>query len=316
LDKLEAMQLFIRLADLRSLSQAASASGVSRATASKQLSAMEATLGVELISRAGRDLTLTASGRIYYTQVRQIFDGLERAEARIEKGQTSPSGILRVTMAPSLGRMYVLPHVRGFLERYPAVLVDIEMSERMVNLVAEGVDLAIRTGALADSSMVARRIGTVRDVTVGTPAYFAKHGSPRHPKDTEKMPCVACISEGAALPWRYRDGESALTVEPRGRVRSNDAEYVRACVLMGLGMGHGPEWLFADDIRSGALVEVLDGHAAPPQALSIVTPAGRRNPGKAQAFIDYLAERFQGKPPVDTDSLTATAGVVQVRRLA
>jgi LysR family transcriptional regulator for bpeEF and oprC len=304
LDKLEAMQLFLRLADMGSFSQAANASGISRATASKQLSQIEESLGTQLMLRTTRDLTLTTEGRTYYSQVRQIFEGIETTEARIEKGQTSPSGVLRVTMAPTFGRMHVVPQLRGFLEQYPDVLVDIEMSERTVNLEAEGIDLAIRIGALADSSLVAKQIGSVKDVTVGTPAFFARHGIPAHPKDSQRMPCVVCLSQGAPIPWRYHEGGARTAVEPHGRVRSNDAEYVRASVLKGLGMGHGPAWLFAEDIRAGSLVEVLGRYSAPAQAVSIVTPAGRRNPRKAQVFTEYLAQRFWNR--FDTEEIPSS----------
>src|SRR4051812_8216923 len=181
MDRLEAMQLFLRVADLGSFSKAAIVSGVSQSTASKQLAQMESRLGAQLLRRTTRGLSVTEAGQQYYQSITQLLASIDEAEAKGGRGQLQPSGVLRVALSAAFGRFYVVPYLPEFFALYPNVTVDLDISERHANLVEDGIDVAIRIGSLSDSSLVARRIGSVRFATVGTPAYFEKHGVPTHP---------------------------------------------------------------------------------------------------------------------------------------
>lgn len=296
MDRLDAMQLFLRVADSGSFSKAAIASGVSQSTVSKQIAAIESRLGVQLLRRTTRGLSVTEAGQQYYESILQLIEAVDDAEARVGYAQFAPTGVLRVAISAAFGRFYVLPHLPEFFERYPDVTIDFDISERHANLVEDGIDVAIRIGALSDSSLVAKRIGGVRYVTVGTPAYFERHGVPLHPRDIEKMPCVVFMFQGASRAWRFFENGAQLVVDGRPVVRSNDAEHLRGSVLAGLGLGHDPGWLYARDIAEGKLQQVLADFSPPSFPISAVSPAGRRQTRKAQVFTEFLAEKFRLVP--------------------
>lgn len=302
MDKLDAMRLFVRLADLGSFSRTASAFGISQSAVSKQLARTESTLGAQLLRRTTRGLSLTEAGQEYYDAIKQLLDGIDDAEHRIGDGQRAPSGLLRIALSASFGRMYVLPHLAEFFGLYPEVQIDVESSDRRANLITEGIDLAIRIGALPDSSMVARRIGRSECVTVGSPSYFALHGMPVHPGDASRMPSTVLVREGVVKTWRFLEDGQAFTVDPLARARYNDAELVLASALQGVGMAHAPRWLFADDLAAGRLIQVLADYAPPAVPISVVSPAGRRQPRKAQVFTEFLASKFTAIPHVAVTS--------------
>lgn len=296
MDRLDAMQLFVRVADSGSFSKAAIASGVSQSTVSKQVAAIESRLGVQLLRRTTRGLSVTEAGQQYYESILQLIEAVDDAEARVGHAQLAPTGVLRVAISAAFGRFYVLPHLPEFFERYPDVTIDFDISERHANLVEDGIDVAIRIGVLSDSSLVAKRIGGVRYVTVGTPAYFERHGVPQHPRDIEKMPCVVFMFQGASRAWRFFENGAPVVVDGRPVVRTNDAEHIRGSVLAGIGLGHNPGWLYARDIAEGKLQQVLAGYSPPSFPISAVSPAGRRQTRKAQVFTEFLAEKFQSVP--------------------
>jgi LysR family transcriptional regulator, regulator for bpeEF and oprC len=296
MDRLEAMQLFVRVADSGSFSKAALSSGVSQSTVSKQIAAIEARLGVQLLRRTTRGLSVTEAGQHYYDSVVQIIEAVDAADARVGQAQVAPTGVLRVAISAAFGRFYVLPILPEFFALYPGLTIDLDISERHANLVEDGIDVAIRIGPLSDSSLVARRIGGARYVTVGTPAYFKSHGVPAHPRDIDTMPCVIFTPQGASRSWRFAENGLPLLVDGKPALRSNDAEHIRGAVLAGLGMGHNPGWLYARDLAAGRLQQVLAAYAPPAFPISAVSPAGRRQTRKAQVFTEFLAEKFRSIP--------------------
>lgn len=296
MDKFAAMQLLVRVADTGSFSRAARGSGVAQSTVSKQIAALEARLGAQLLRRTTRGLSLTEAGRDYYEQIMQLFNGIDDVEAKISQGQVAPSGVLRVAMSPAFGRFYIVPHMPEFYRLYPDVSVDFDVSDRHTNLIEDELDLAIRIGPLSDSSLVARRLGGVRFATVATPEYLKRHGMPVSPKDVERMPCVVFMLEGAPYAWCFADATGPIRVDAKPIFRSNDAEYLRDAVLSHMGMGHGPRWLYQHELASGRVVEVLADYAPAPCPISALSPAGRRQTRKAQVFSDFLAEKFKSIP--------------------
>ncbi len=199
-------------------------------------------------------------------------------------------------MAPVFGRIYIVPRLAAFFARYPDIAVELTVSDRAVNLVEEGFDLAIHNGALADSGLIVRRIGSTPIVTVAAPDYLAAHGEPNRPDDLEGRSCVIYAPQGALRPWGFRGPSGDITIQPKGGFRTNDAEQIRAAVLAGLGLAHAPRWLFADEVACGAVRRVLLEYEPAPLAICAVHPAGRRLPTKVRVFIDFLEQIFVEDP--------------------
>jgi LysR family transcriptional regulator for bpeEF and oprC len=296
MDRLDVMRLFVRIAETGSFSRAARAAGVGQPTASKQIAALEARLGAQLLQRTSRGLSLTDEGQAYYEACLRLIGEFEGAEQAVGRGRASPSGLVRVALSAGFGRMYVVPRLPEFFARYPDLAVDIEISERHVNLIEDGLDVAIRIGFLADSALMARRIGSMGVVTTASRDYLAKFGEPGIPADLERHSAVIFMSRGAPRAWEFKGPSGAIAIQPKGRVRTNDAEHIRAAVMAGLGVAHNASWLFAPDIASGALVALMKDYAPNPYPIHAVHPGGRIIPAKVKVFVDFLAEVFSEEP--------------------
>ncbi|WP_031362827.1 LysR family transcriptional regulator [Caballeronia sordidicola] len=296
MDRLDAMHLFVRVVERGSFSAVAREAGVGQSAVSKQIAALEAHLGAQLMRRTSRSMTLTDAGQIFYESALRLVDEFEAAESLVGRGQSAPSGLIRVTVAPVFGRLYIVPRLREFFARYPDISVELTGSGRNINLIEEGVDLAIRNGELADSNMIVRRIAMAPFATVATPAYLAVRGEPRTPTDLDAHACLIFAPLHEPLPWEFRDGSRSVLHHPRANFRTADAEQIRAAVLADLGLAHGPVWAFAPEIASGALRVVLADYAPGPLAISAVHPAGRRLPTKVRVFIDFLVEILASNP--------------------
>jgi LysR family transcriptional regulator for bpeEF and oprC len=296
MDRLEALKLFVRVVESGSFSKAASAQGVGQPAVSKQIAALEEHLGAQLLNRTTRGLSLTAAGQDYYESAVRLIEQFEEAEARIGRRQAAPSGLVRVASSALLGRRYLMPRLPAFFARYPEVSVEFDITERHVNLIEDGVDVALRIGILSDSSLMARRIGDAEALTVATPDYLARRGEPARAADLADHDCIAFMFQGGVRPWRFAGPAGPIVVEPKGPVRSNDAEHIRAAVLAGLGIGHNAGWLYDRELASGALRRVLTDY--PPERFPIhaVTPGGRRTPSRVRVFIDFLAEVCAAEP--------------------
>jgi len=296
MDRLDAMRLFVRVVERGSFSAVAREVGVGQSAVSKQIAALEAHLGAQLMRRTSRSMTLTDAGHVFYESALRLVEEFDAAESLVGRGQSAPSGLIRVTVAPVFGRLYIVPRLPEFFARYPDISVELTGSGRNINLVEEGVDLAIRNGELADSSMIVRRIAMTPFATVATPAYLAVRGAPLTPADLDAHACLIFAPHHEPLPWEFRDGSRSILHHPRANFRTADAEQIRAAVLADLGLAHGPVWAFAPEIASGAVRVVLADYAPGPLAISAVHPAGRRLPTKVRAFIDFLVEILAGDP--------------------
>jgi LysR family transcriptional regulator, regulator for bpeEF and oprC len=296
MDRLDTLRLFVRVIETGSFSKAARAEGVGQPTVSKQIAALEERLRTQLLNRTSRGIGLTAAGQDYYESAVRLLGDFEEAEARAARGQTAPAGRIRVATSAAIGRMYLIPRLPAFFERYPDVAVDLNVSERHVSLIEDGIDVALRIGQLADSTLVARRIGSMVAATVAAPAYLARAGEPKTPADLVDHDCVGFIFQGAPLPWAFNGPAGPITIEPRSKIRSNDAEHLRAAVLAGIGIGHNAGWLYAPDVAAGRLKLLMVDYAPNPQPIHAVCPGGRRIPGRVRAFIDFLAETCAADP--------------------
>ena len=296
MDQLEAIRMFVRVVDSGSFSAVAREAGVGQPAVSKQIAALEARLGAQLLRRTSRSLSVTEAGQDFYESAVRVVDDLETAVSRIGRGQTAPSGLIRVTVAPVFGRLHVLPSLGEFFARFPHIVVEVVVTDRAVDLVQEGIDVAIHNGPLTDSTVVARTIAATPVVTVATPEYLKRHGEPKSPGGLDGHECITFVSGGAARPWRFKAKFGEIVHQPKGRLRTNDAEQIRAAVLAGLGVAHTPGWLFTREIASGDVRRMLRKYERDPLAISAVHPGGRRLATKVRVFIDFLVEVFAAEP--------------------
>ncbi len=303
MDRLDVMRLYVRVVETASFSQAARVLKIGQPTVSKQIAGLEARLGAQLLRRTSRGLSLTDAGQSYYESAVRLIDDFTAAEQRVRQGQVAPSGPIRVAMPGSFGRAQVMPRLADFFARYPDISVETDISDRFVNLIERRIDVAVRIGHLADSSLTARRIGRTDVAVLATPAYLARHGTPQTPADLARFPCMTYLVNGRARPWEFSGPAGPVDFIPQGPVRSGDAEHIKAGVLAGIGLAQLPTWLVVDEIAAGTIVPVLAGFAPPPYPVNAVTPGGRLQPGRVRAFVDFLAEAFADDP-----DLRVTAG--------
>jgi LysR family transcriptional regulator for bpeEF and oprC len=296
MDQIAAIRTFVRVVESGSFSAVARAAGVGQPAVSKQVSALEAHLGAQLVRRTSRSLSLTEAGQDFYESAARLIDDLDAAVSRVGRGQSTPAGLIRVTVAPVFGRLYLVPRLEDFFTRYPQIVVETVVTDRIVNLVEEGVDLAIHNGELQDSTLVAQKIGATPVVTVATPEYLKQHGEPLSPGELDGHRCIVYSPQGAPRAWRFKGKFGDIVYQPKGNLRTNDAEQIRAAVLANLGLAHAPGWLFARELASGATQLVLHDYERAPLSISAVRPVGRRLPAKLRVFIDFLLETFAAEP--------------------
>jgi DNA-binding transcriptional LysR family regulator len=296
MDRFSSLQLFVRVVERGSFTHVARELGIGQPAVSKQVAALEAHLGTPLLSRSSRGLTPTAAGQELYESASRILADLVEAEARIGRNTVSPAGVVRLATPPALGRMYIIPRLPDFFARYPDVSIDLVSSERRVDIVREGIDVAMRVGPLADSTLVARKIGDLQMAVAASPDYLARHGTPSTPADLKSHNLVVGQTQGATQPWRLTGPDGVFLLEPEGNIRSNDVEDQRAAMLAGLGIGYAGRAMLEADIRAGSLVPLLEDHAPAPSPIHAITASGRRMPQRFRVVIDFLAEICAEEP--------------------
>lgn len=287
MDRFLLMTCFARTVELGSLSAAGRNLGLSQPNVSRYVAALEEHLQVRLLHRSTRKLNLTPEGERYYTEVRRILDAVTESESAV-RDNVEPSGLLRVACPTALAHAFVLPHVPEFLERYPSLALDLQISDRYINLVDEGAELAIRIGHLEDSALHARRIGLFERVCVASEAYIAAHGYAKKPEDLYEHNCVIYTLLSSGGTWRFRNAE----VRVAGRISVNSPEAVYEMVAAGLGIGYGPRWLFDAGLKDGSLRLLLLEHVPPPVPIHILYVANRLIPGRVRVFMDFITQKF------------------------
>lgn len=296
MDHLDTIRLFVRVVETGNFSRAGKAEGVAQSTVSKRVSSLEARLAAQLIRRSSRGLSVTEQGQEFYGFAIGILADLEAAEARIRSGDVEPRGRIRIACPPVFSSRLIVPGIPSFLARYPDLTIDLDVSERYVNLVEDGVDVAIRIGDLADSSLLARQIGSVEAVVVGAPHYLQRHGTPKTPTDLDRHSCLPFLFQGGSKTWKFRDSDGEIVLAPSANLRTNDAESVHAAALAGLGLAQGPGWMFANEIAVGALVEVLTDFRPRFFPIHAVSSESRRMTGAVKVFVEFVAELIKSEP--------------------
>ncbi|MCL1634325.1 LysR family transcriptional regulator [Luteimonas sp. SX5] len=299
MDRIGDISLFLRVLDLGSISAAARSLDLSVAVASQRLKRLERELGVRLLHRTTRQLHATPEGAALAEQGRALVEDLEALTTGLRQAGTDVAGTLRVTTSASFGRLYISPLLPEFMARHPRIKLSINLNDQRLDLVSSGFDLAIRIGALDDSSLVARKLADNRRVLCASPEYLRKHGTPRTPQELVDHQCVLLVgSAGRQDVWRMsdRDGRE-IAVRVGGRIESNYGEVILDAVVAGLGIAMHSAWHACEDLRAGRLQVVLPDYPIATTGIYAVMPQRRLVPPRVRAFVDFFAEAFGGDPP-------------------
>ena len=288
------MVVFARVALTGSFTAAAADLGMPKSTVSRKVTELEARLKARLLNRTTRKVSLTDVGRTYYDHCSRIVAEIEDAESAVTNLQEVPRGALRVTTGPNVA--FLAPILNDYMKRYPEVRVEVFCTGRTVDLIEERFDVAIRAGALSDSTLIARSLGKVRWFLVGAPAYLKKQGRPRSIDDLKRHDCIMFGTPPGGAALRLQNGEKTAHVEPPARLTVNDFDLVHAATVAGLGLGLLPAYLCLDDIRGKRLERVLRDWEAPAVPVHVVYPSGRYVSPKVKTFVDHLQERTTPAP--------------------
>jgi DNA-binding transcriptional LysR family regulator len=290
-DKFDAMQIFVRVVEKGSFSAVAKEYGIGQPAVSKQISALEDNLGTELIRRTSRSIAMTEAGRDFYHSALRILDDFESATSRIGRGQVTRQGLIRVTVPPTFARLHMVSKLPAFFATYPDVAVEMAASGSPATILEDGFDLAIHSGDLPDSTLIARKFAQTKIILVTTPQYLIRHGAPESPDDLNRFQSVVLMERGSAQPWSFATGADAKRIVPKGVFRTSDIEQMRMGVLEHLGIAQAPAWLFAAELREGTVLRLLTPFERTVPILA-VRPASRRVSAKVRVFIEHLEKTF------------------------
>jgi DNA-binding transcriptional LysR family regulator len=295
MDRITGVQLFIRIVETGSFSKASADLGLTQPTATKHVAALEAKLGARLLNRNTRGVSATEIGTLYYEKCKAIQRDLEEADNLASLLQSRVSGQLRVSTSVAFGRRVLTRLVLDFMKKHPDISIDLSFDDRYVNLVEQGVDVAVRMGRLADSSLGARYLAVNPWVMVASPAYLQQHDSPREPADVSRHACLIYSSVQGDERWHFASATGApeQSVPVHGPLRSNNLSVVLEAALAAMGLAILPWYVAQESIDSGAVVPLLTEHALPAQEMHAVFPSPKLVPSKVTTFIAFLQQRFE-----------------------
>jgi LysR family transcriptional regulator for bpeEF and oprC len=296
MDKIKAMEAFVRVVDTGGITRAAEMMGAPKATVSTLIQELEAQLGARLLHRTTRKVTVTADGAAYYERCVRILDDLREADEAISDRQGQPAGKLKVDMTTSMASLLMRDAIPDFLMRYPDITLELGCTDRPVNMVSEGVDCVVRVGQISDPSLVARRIGSMRFVTCASPAYLAQHGTPLHPRDLYRHRWINYLAQGRVVAWDFAKGDEKLELQFEGGLAVNDSNVYRDACLAGVGLGQIPSFAFQVHEPRGELVQVLEDWHTENLPVHVLYPSNRHLSTKVQAFVEWAAEVFENSP--------------------
>jgi DNA-binding transcriptional LysR family regulator len=294
MDRLGAMEAFVRVIETGSFSAAARQLRVGQPAVSKTIAQLEERLGVRLLLRSSHGLTPTEAGQSFYERAKRAIEEADEADLAARGAGAGLSGRLRFSAAITFTRMHIFPHLPDFLAAHPALTIEAILDDRNVDLIEEGVDLALRMGELASSSMTARRIGRSRRMVLGTPAYFERAGEPTTPAELAAHPAVIYAQGGGGETWSFRRDEAEETVTLKDSFRVTAAEGVREAVFAGLGLCVASEWMFQPELDQGRVRRVMADWTLPVIDLWAAFPTGRRASTKARAFAGFVEDQLRG----------------------
>ena len=293
MDRFAAITAFARVVEAGSFARAAERMGVSVSAVSRQVAELEAHLDVRLLNRTTRRLSLTESGQAFFDRSVQLLADLDEAETAVTSASILPRGTLRLTCSATFGSRHLAPAIADFAARHPQMRFDVELSERFVDLVDEGFDLAVRIGGAGGQNVVARKVGATRVGCCASPSYLERFGEPREPEELAKHHCLSYEYLPTRNVWTFRDpkgGERSVRIG--GPVHSNNGRFLVGLAAQGIGISREPDFISAPDVRAGRLKPILRQFESPPLPIYVVYPSRRHLSAKVRAFTEFLAERF------------------------
>ncbi|CAN5501312.1 LysR family transcriptional regulator [soil metagenome] len=293
MDRFKQLQTFVTVATRGSLAAAASLEGVTPAIVGRRIDALESRLGIKLMIRTTRRLSLTSEGTAFLEEAQRILHEMDAAESAAAAGGGRISGHLRITAPAGFGRRHVAPLIPRFVADHPGITLWLDLSDRITDLVDEGFDCAIRLGTLPDSSLVSVPLATNRRVVVASPAYLEQYGTPSTPDELAQHRCLTLGTAGHQRAWTFTIGRSQRQIRVEGTIACNDATALTQWALDGAGLAWRSLWEVGQDLRAGRLVEVLADHAAADNGIHAVVPQRKHLPGRVRAFIDHLRETYR-----------------------
>ncbi|KAF1041836.1 MAG: HTH-type transcriptional regulator DmlR [Herbaspirillum frisingense] len=293
MNKLREIECFIAVAELGSFVKAADALGISKAAVSRTVLELEARLGSRLMQRTTRRLSLTEAGTLYLERCKQIVAALEEADDLLSAGAANPAGLLRINAPLTFGVLHLAPLWPMFLERHPGVALDITLSDRIVDIIDEGFDMAIRIARLSDSTLVHRKLTTTNLQVCASPAYLEKYGTPRHPHDLAQHQAICYSYNASKDEWQFTGAEGPVSVKVNSRMHVNNGDSCVAAALGGIGITRQPTFMIDQHLRNGQLVPLLTDYTSPELGIYAVYPSRAHLPAKVRAMLDFLSEAFQ-----------------------
>ena len=298
MDRFLALEAFMRVVDRGGFSAAAQDLRISRAMVSRHVQELEVRVGARLLHRTTRRVSLTEAGQIYYERSVHLLADLSAADNEVGEMHARPRGTLRVNGPVVFGSLHLAAAVADYMVAFPEVKIELTLNARIVDLVEEGFDCAIRIGRLADSSLMARRLAPCRQVIVASPDYLARRGTPRVPADLAKHECIRYMYGDGGDIWHFQGPDGPVAVRVQGQLRTNNGDAMRIAASRGTGIAVIPSFIVSDELANGVLVPLLDGWSgADEMAVHAIYPPGRNPPAKLRSFIDFLVPRF-GEHPV------------------
>jgi LysR family transcriptional regulator for bpeEF and oprC len=310
MNKLLAMEVFVQVVDAGGFTRAAEQMHMPKATVSTLIVALEVALAVKLLHRTTRQVSVTADGAAYYERCLRILADVRDAEESLSRTRQSPSGRLRVDMPTSLASEVVVPALPDFFARFPDIALELGCSDRPIDLIEEGVDCAVRGGELADSTLIARRVGIIRFDTCATPSYIAQHGRVQHPHELLEHRCVNYLSSktGKVNDWNFNRGDERIVVPMRGRIALNDSSTYASAGLAGLGIVQIPSFTLAPHLAAARLELLLPQWRSDSLPIHVVYPQNRHLSAKVRVFVEWIAEHFLQHPEMQRQNLPPELG--------
>jgi DNA-binding transcriptional LysR family regulator len=294
MDRLLELELFAQVAETSSLSRAAEQLGLSNAAASRHLAALEARLSVRLVERNTRRMYLTTEGQEFYSRTKAVLADLKDAEFAVNSTSMNPKGLLRISASLSFAMQHIAPRLPEYAKRYPNVRVHVETANRYLDLIDNGIDVAIRTREVEpDSNITIRRLAATRRILAASPEYFSKNGRPRQPGDLVKHALLIYVYANNPNELRFVRAEKEQIVAVKGLLESNDGQILKAAALRGMGILVQPSYIVYDDIVAGRLVPVLEDWDLPRLQINIAYPSRKHLSAKVRSFIDFMVEEFE-----------------------
>lgn len=296
---IEHLKLFVRIASTHNISQAGQELGLSPAVSSAHINKLEENLGVRLVHRTTRKVSLTEEGMNFLPHAEEVIASIDAAKASVGSGSLQPQGTLRITAPASFGRMHLIPALNGFMEKFPDISVDIRLTDSIVDMIQGGFDIAIRNAELKDSTLIARKIAPDNRVICASPKYLKEYGEPRKPEDLHHHKCLKLTGLET---WTFDTPDGAYHLKNKGNFRVDHGEAARGACVNGLGITLCASWIASEQLKSGELVPILkDYPLISDAALWIVYPSSRLLAPKVRAFIDYFASYYGNPPYWDSD---------------